>query len=243
MTIFQDLQAEHEALLNQREAPSDPAQFITEVRRYIDRVCAGAADVSAPRERDQLRAILRFWAAYVYDKTGTYPDTTLRPAMTREEGVLPVASPAPPRRGAGRLKIIAGALIVLILVIGGLVLAPRTLTYTPGTQAAPTKMISAGDVANSIQPLRVDSKAITAGPSPFDPNVWVVRLQLVATGGDGNYIFWVNGQHLPDVSQNQFTIEGKGCIAEHPLVGVTSGGQAISEALVVSSPLPGCPAP
>ncbi len=81
---------------------------------------------------------------------------------------------------------------------------------------------------------------LTAGPSPFDPNVWVTRLQLTATGGNGTYIFWVNGVRLLDVSDNQYTVEGEGCNPEKPVVGVTSGGQATSLELIIQSPLDAC---
>ena len=89
----------------------------------------------------------------------------------------------------------------------------------------------------------IESNILTAGPSPFDPAVWVTRLQLTATGGNGTYIFWVNGQRLPDTGDNQFTVEGSGCNPEKPIVGVTSGGLATSLELIIPSPLPGCPQP
>jgi hypothetical protein len=38
MTTFQDLQAQHEALLNRHEAPADPTQFWADVQSFIDRV-------------------------------------------------------------------------------------------------------------------------------------------------------------------------------------------------------------
>ncbi|HTP11574.1 MAG TPA: hypothetical protein VMP08_25145, partial [Anaerolineae bacterium] len=92
MTTFQDLQAEHEALLNRHEAPTDPEQFWADVQHFIEHVRIAAESISTPRERDQLRAILRFWASYVYDKTGAYPDTTLRPALNKNASTSPPPS-------------------------------------------------------------------------------------------------------------------------------------------------------
>jgi hypothetical protein len=262
MTTFQDLQAEHEALLNRRDAPADAAQFITDVQHYINRICVEAAHIPAPRERDQLRAILRFWASYVFDKTATYPDTTLRPAMSQEASVSPTPSrvdipadaigrdktnispPGTEQSPLRRVLIIVGALAVCVIVLALLIfITPRAYAPSPGPQVVPTKEFSGPDVSTSTQPLTIESKVITGGPAPFDPNVWAVRLQLSATGGNGSYIFWVNSQHLPEASLAQLTVEGKGCTAEKPLVGVTSGGQAVSQQLVISSPLPNCPAP
>lgn len=261
MTTFQDLQAEHEALLNRQEAPADPEQFWADVQHYIDRVCVEAAHISAPRERDQLRAILRFWASYVFDQTGTYPDTTLRPAMSKEtsasppspgghvtgdvtgdvgsdkaEAILPPPEPKP--SSLKRVLIVVGALAACIIIV--VISIPAILTNAPPIPIKATPNVLA---PNLTEALGIESTVITGGPSPFDPTVWVVRLQLSAKGGDGKYIFWVNGQHLPDASANQFTVEGKSCTAETPLVGVTSGGQAVSQQLVISSPLPSCPAP
>ena len=81
MTKFEELQQAHQQLLERMDKVSDKAEFAREVQRYITRVCDEAVDVPAPRDRDQLRANLRFWASYVYDATGTYPNTTMRPAQ------------------------------------------------------------------------------------------------------------------------------------------------------------------
>ena len=261
MTTFQDLQAGHEALLNRRDAPADAAQFITDVQHYINRICVEAAHIPAPRERDQLRAILRFWASYVFDKTGTYPDTTLRPAVSQEASVSPTPSrldipgdvigrdntnispPGTKQSPLRRVLIIVGALAACVIGVALLIFITPRASAPPVVQVVPTKVILVPDVTTSTPAPTIESEVITGGPSPFDPNVWAVRIHLSATGGNGSYIFWVNGQHLPEASLDQFTVEGEGCTAEKPLVGVTSGGQAVSQQLVISSPLPNCPAP
>jgi hypothetical protein len=104
---------------------------------------------------------------------------------------------------------------------------------------APTPTPLSGTIGETV-PVELLWQDLTGGPSPFDPNAWAVRIQLSATGGNGAYIFWVNGVRLPDISENQFTVEGKGCEPEKPVVGVTSGGQATSLELVIQSPLPKC---
>ena len=69
-----------------------PLHFCDRCAAQIQHMCVAAEDISAPRERDQLRAILRFWASYVYDMTGTYPDTTLRP-RDADQARPPVSEP------------------------------------------------------------------------------------------------------------------------------------------------------
>ncbi|MBI5566155.1 MAG: hypothetical protein HY870_14760 [Chloroflexi bacterium] len=86
MTPFDELQREHEQLLEQAD--------VAAVVAYIDRARAQAAQIGDPRERDQLRANLRYWASYVYDRNGTYPATTLLPAAMGKS-IVPPPTPEP----------------------------------------------------------------------------------------------------------------------------------------------------
>ena len=79
MNKYEELQADHQQLLKQREESSDPSAMLRQAQAYIEQVKVGAQEVGAMRDRSQLRANLRFWAAFVYEQTKTYPDTTLRP--------------------------------------------------------------------------------------------------------------------------------------------------------------------
>jgi hypothetical protein len=179
MTAFQDLQAGHEALLKRQAAPDDPAQFWTDVQSFIDRVRNDAQYISAPRERDQLRAILRFWASYVYDKTGSYPDTTLRPPDNPETTSPP--PPPPPRRTPIVVWAIA-ALAVLAIVIavialraqdGGVNPQPTTPTAAlperVATQAHEQIMVNAAMtevVATISTPTDIPTPTATSTPIP-----------------------------------------------------------------------------
>lgn len=80
MNKFDELQAEHQHLLKEYEANRDSNELLSAVCSYIEKVRAEAESVTLARDRDQLRANLRFWASFVFDKTGIYPQTTLRPA-------------------------------------------------------------------------------------------------------------------------------------------------------------------
>ena len=91
------LQAEHERLLARLDetggapcpgpAPAsvddlsfDIQALIHEARAYIERARIESEWIVEARDRSQLRANLRFWASFILNCTGTYPDTTLRPA-------------------------------------------------------------------------------------------------------------------------------------------------------------------
>jgi len=93
VTGYPKLQTEHQRLLAQREAGGDPQALLKDIRAYITQARVAAGEITTPRDRDQLRANLRFWAAFVFDQTGTYPDATLRPS-----NLGPVSEPRPSPR-------------------------------------------------------------------------------------------------------------------------------------------------
>jgi hypothetical protein len=86
----------------------------------------------------------------------------------------------------------------------------------------------------------IDWVIVTQGPSPFDPSIWVARIKLTGQGGNGAYIYWVDGQRLPDASNGEYTVEGQGCKAMRADVGVTSDGQTASLPLEIKPPLSQC---
>lgn len=79
MNKFQELQEEHQRLLEALEAGREAESLEPEVQAYVQRVRSQASAVGSSRDRDLLRANLRFWASYLYDASGVYPDTTLHP--------------------------------------------------------------------------------------------------------------------------------------------------------------------
>lgn len=110
---MQALQAEHERLLGRLDdaggapcvGPTPPSidklsfetqALIHEARSYIERSKAESEWISDARDRSQLRANLRFWASFLLNCTGSYPDTTLRPARPFQPG-----DTGPPRPGGG----------------------------------------------------------------------------------------------------------------------------------------------
>jgi hypothetical protein len=293
MTTLQDLQAEHEALLKRQEAPDDPAQFWADVQTFIDRARAAAENIPAPRERDQLRAILRFWASYIFDQTKTYPDTTMRPAKKEDRVTPPPPTPRlpPPPPEPHRTPVVVwaiAALAILAIVIavialntgqGGTGQTPAsalpdrvatqaheqimvnaamteviaasstptdiptstpTVTSTPRpteTPVPPTPTPGSVPPTPQVVPLDMEYQILTQGPSPFDATVWVIQLRLVGIGGNGSYIYWVDGQQLPDA---EYTVQGKSCEPQLFSIGVTSSGQAVKRDIVLNSPLIAC---
>ncbi len=149
MMPFDDLQREHEHLLDQADAEA--------VKDYINRARVAAAQIGDPRERDQLRANLRYWASFVYDQTGLYPNTDLQPpapgAATKsieasaESGpVEAVHSPLRPW-----LMLIGGAVVVLIVIIALFVQLPRdTPAHDSPTPGKATSQGGGGAIAERL---------------------------------------------------------------------------------------------
>jgi hypothetical protein len=78
MSEYEQLIAEHQDL--QRQMDEQPATV--EIKRVLDliaRVRNAGANIENPSEREQLRAILGSWGAFVYEHTGQYPATQLLP--------------------------------------------------------------------------------------------------------------------------------------------------------------------
>jgi hypothetical protein len=176
MTKFEELQHAHQRLLDRVDEVTDKAAFVSEVQSYVTRVCEEAVDVSAPRDRDQLRANLRFWASYVYDATGTYPNTTMRPA--RPEAAPPMGStvftPSPAsKRGPRRIIWGIAALAALAIFIAAIALAAnRTGAPAPsstGEASQPdrvaTQVIEQMSVNATMTQVVADSSTPTPRPT------------------------------------------------------------------------------
>jgi hypothetical protein len=88
-----------------------------------------------------------------------------------------------------------------------------------------------------VTPLNIGYQILTQGPSPFDTTVWVMQLRLVGIGGNGSYIYWVDGRQLPGA---EYTVQGKSCEPQAVALGVTSNGQAIKRDVTLKSPLAAC---
>src|SRR5919197_5776333 len=89
-TTFRSLHDRHEALRQKQQNISEENQkdFSKEVKEYIEETKRGGSYISSTRERDQLRANLRYWANYIYTVEGTFPDTELAPASVQRKSLL-----------------------------------------------------------------------------------------------------------------------------------------------------------
>ena len=72
-------QRRHQEKLVQLESGEDEEALLEGVRILIADLRQAGASVADQAGRGQLRALVRFWAGVVYERTGVYPETTLLP--------------------------------------------------------------------------------------------------------------------------------------------------------------------
>lgn len=163
MADFNQLQTEHQQLLSYAEQTADKATVARTAADYVARVRAASAQISDPRQRDQLRANLRYWGAFVYEHTGEYPSTTLQPSTAP---AVPV-SPPPIRIPWGP---IVGAVAIVGVMVGGIVLG-SILVFGAASGAAaedPTDLPGVEVVATAVQATLEAEATSEAGEEPTD---------------------------------------------------------------------------
>jgi hypothetical protein len=137
MSDYQAIVAEHQALQEQlAERPED--LNLERVRRLIARARDAGEYVGEPQRRERLRAILKHWAAFVYERTGEFPPSQLAPFERAGAQVPPIPSrPSPWMRWA---LIFLGAFFLITLfafVIGEISGDPTLPTPTPTPTLTP----------------------------------------------------------------------------------------------------------
>jgi WD40 repeat protein len=146
---YDEIIAQHQAL--HQEEPTDATpERIGRVKDFIAAVVAAGTAIDSQRQREQLRSILRYWSAYVYEYTKEYPPSQLAPFA----GVT--AGPAP---ALGRLGLWLAGGVLVVAIITGLLLTrqaanqggSRQETQTGQAVSQATTAGSATEQAASVQ--------------------------------------------------------------------------------------------
>ena len=160
MDRFQELQKKHIDLLRRYESNKESADFLKDVQEYTQQVLTASREINDSRERNQLRANLRFWGAYIYDHTGTYPNLTLLPSEGRIEAPPPRKTRATYITAAsiGGIIIVSFVLLTAFFLLRGIRLPYSTAPASTNTPINPTSLfatsiggtpvLSMSDVAN-----------------------------------------------------------------------------------------------
>lgn len=130
MTEYEKIIAEHQALQKALTDHPDEAEM-DRVLDLISRVREAGRHIGDPQQREQLRAILKRWGAYVYEWTEEFPPTQLAPL----ESYTPAAKGMPSLPGSlppWALWVGIGVVVVaLIAVIGSILIDGAEVTPTP----------------------------------------------------------------------------------------------------------------
>ena len=73
-----EIYEEHQRLLEVAEG-ADKVSIIPEIKQFIERIAKIGAITPDPHQRSHLRALMRFWGSFVYDRTGEFPEISLLP--------------------------------------------------------------------------------------------------------------------------------------------------------------------
>lgn len=234
MTTFKELQDAHLALLARQDAAAADG-LTADAQDYIAQVTAASTYIADPDERDLLRAYLRYWAGFIYQQTGAYPKTELRPAETTfiapsppisgtSTGSLPtpVTHPAPSRGIPGWLWALAGLLLLLVAastfflardrpteeVVDPAVPAPST--PLPSITRTPVPQMPAAaliDRANAGQVQALyQTDAHTGGALAVGFDP--LKPEVASAGADGRVRFWV----LPDLTLSRQLDDQRGWV-------------------------------
>lgn len=192
MSDFQTLLAEHQAL--QKLLAEQPgAVELERVRKLITEAREAGAIVGEPPQREQLRAILRVWGTYLYEHTGEYPSTVLRPF----EGMLPM-----PGLPASRLwPWVMVATVALIIVVAAVIALLIQRGTTPQPTATPE--ITEPPLINTpfatptprptLPPVTIEATPLPTTPPPTTPPGLVLQVNSPEAG-------YVNVRSSPDVN-------------------------------------------
>ncbi len=131
MLTYAEIISQHLALLKEEAQPASPERT-ERVKAFIAQMVAAGGGIADARQREQLRSILRYWSAHVYDQTGEFPPSQLAP---------PSPDLSRPRRPVWRW--VAGLAGALILVALGAALISRAPGVGPASTLTPQALPSA----------------------------------------------------------------------------------------------------
>lgn len=170
--------------LHKKVADQPDMVKVNEVRQFIRQAQEAGALIKSVQQREQLRAMLRLWGAYVYEREGTYPATQLAP-YAQDLG----AQPAPE---FSWLQVwLVGLLALVVLLATAIVVIVRQ-------QARASQSLTATQVAQQAMLTAIATYAGGPTPAPVTPqsSEWAgpakgeIYLRLSPIGS-GTYIGWV----------------------------------------------------
>lgn len=173
---FKSLQAQHESLLQRQQGVTNENQqdFTKAVREFIDQAKQGGSYIASTRERDQVRANLRYWANYIYGIEGVFPDTELAPSTVTGSSSFWTS-----RIGLAAL----GLGLVLLIGLGSVLFRGTEVTATPTTTSTGSLSLTQQTSGTSTKEVTAPEDATPTATSIFD-TVTLVALTSPENGAN-----------------------------------------------------------
>ncbi|MBN1179298.1 MAG: WD40 repeat domain-containing protein [Anaerolineae bacterium] len=161
MQKYEDIISAHQTL--QQQLADQPDRVSTQrVVRLVNQARDAGKVVGDPEQREKLRAILRHWRAFIYERTGEFPPTQLAPFQ--ESGperrltqgaasVLGEARNVPRWVAAGARQIPLWVLWIVLGIVAVVVITLGARAIIDGTQA-------------TAEPIPTDTPTPTSTPTP-----------------------------------------------------------------------------
>lgn len=73
--VYAELLRRHVALTAQQSAHA--SLVLAEVQEYLDLARLNAGRIADAQQRGQIKSFIRWWAGWIYDHTGVYPNTEI----------------------------------------------------------------------------------------------------------------------------------------------------------------------
>jgi|GEM_PF-2193695 len=79
MPTFDEIREQHQVLLELQDKASTE-ELIAEARQLLEQIAKAGGATSDTRKRSQLRALMRYWSSFIYDRTGDFTNLDLLPS-------------------------------------------------------------------------------------------------------------------------------------------------------------------
>lgn len=181
----EDLLARQDALTPEEAHRGSPAtdQLLGDARQFVTDAVAQSDTITDPRERDILRAYLRYWATFIYEYSGVFPKTDLRPAdLTGYEApppppVMPDERPADAKAPSGCAAPLRGiklgwvlGLIGLLLVLGLCAVVLIFVPFSRNQTGDPSDGTPIPGITNTAPVTRTVSPTMPDEADPIGPH-------------------------------------------------------------------------
>jgi LysM repeat protein len=220
MDRFQQLITEHQAMQNQFTDNAD-AIGVERVTQYMKNACLAGEIIEDIGQREQIRAILRYWGAYIFERTGDYPLLQLYP-YELNKSILSgnqeiYTSTSPDLRQTNWLSMLKDQWAFLLVSFFSLLFVITFINYYVSVSILPglfvkeaRTLIDNGGFQNASGQVQVEMVVVTATPDNSKPQPSPGQVQVetvVTTATPGPFVGFGTNDEGGRTGPTQYTIQ------------------------------------